>query len=134
MLGSIEAYLQSILEIVAESPIVRASNVVLDKRTLQLGLVRGDLYFSDGSRLHFRELIEVRTSPVRLMYSYHYQDEEEALVFRYDDTPHHASLTGFPHHKHAGDEGNVIAADPPDLQSVLQEVQSIYPVDTTSNQ
>jgi hypothetical protein len=82
MLASIDAYLQSILEIVAASPIVRSSNVVLDKRILQLGLVRGDLYFSDGSGLHFWELIEFQTAPVRLFYSYHYQNEERALFFR----------------------------------------------------
>jgi hypothetical protein len=55
----IEAYLQSLLDAVAASPIVRASNVTLDRRTLHAGLIRGDLYFADGSRLHFRELVEV---------------------------------------------------------------------------
>jgi hypothetical protein len=42
----IEAYLQSLLDVVAASPIVRASNVTLDKRTLYAGLIRGDLYFA----------------------------------------------------------------------------------------
>jgi hypothetical protein len=37
----IEAYLQSLLDVVAASPIVRASNVTLDKRTLYAGLIRG---------------------------------------------------------------------------------------------
>jgi len=79
----IEAYLQSLLDVVAASPIVRASNVALDKRTLYVGLIRGDLYFADGSRLHFRELVEVQVQVVRRMYSYHYQAADAALIFRY---------------------------------------------------
>jgi hypothetical protein len=61
----IETYLRSLLEVVAASPIVRASNVTLDKRTLRTGLIRGDLYFADGSHLHFRELVEVQVQVVR---------------------------------------------------------------------
>jgi hypothetical protein len=36
----IEAYLQSLLEAITASPIVRASNVTLDRRTLCAGLIR----------------------------------------------------------------------------------------------
>jgi len=124
----IEAYLQSLLDAVAASPIVRASNITLDKRTLQVGFIRGDLYFADGSRLHFRELVEVQVQVVRRMYSYHYQDADAALIFRYDDTPHHPSLSNFPHHKHAGGETDVIPATPPDLPTVLGEIEVIHPL------
>jgi hypothetical protein len=124
----IEAYLQSLLDAVAASPIVRASNVILDKRTLHVGLIHGDVYFADGSRLHFRELVEVQVQVVRRMYSYHYQDANATLVFRYDDTPHHPALSNFPHHKHAGSEANVIAATPPDLPTVLREIEAIHPL------
>lgn len=61
----IEAYLQSLLDLVAASPIVRASDVTLDKRAPRVGLIRGNLYFVDGSRLHFRELVEARDEVVR---------------------------------------------------------------------
>jgi hypothetical protein len=64
----IEAYLQSLLDVVAASPIVRASNVTLDKRTL------------------------------------------------------------YAHHKHAGSETHVIPATPPDLPTVLQEIEAIHPL------
>jgi len=133
MPDSIDHYVRSLLELVAASPVVRSSNIVLDKRTLRSALVRGDLYFLDGSRLHFRELIDVQASTVRLMYSYHYQKADGALVFRYDDTPHHTNVPGFPFHKHVSQEDTVIAAEPPDLRSVLQEIQNIYPIDTASN-
>ena len=124
----IEAYLQSLLDAIAESPIVRASNITLDKRTLQVGFIRGDLYFADGSRLHFRELVEVQVQVVRRMYSYHYQDAGTALIFRYDDTPHHPGLSNFPHHKHVGSEAHVIPTTPPDLSAVLREIEVIHPL------
>ena len=124
----IEAYLHLLLDVVAASPIVRASNVTLDKRTLYAGLIRGDLYFADGSRLHFRELVEVQVRIVRRMYSYHYQAADAALIFRYDDTPHHPGLSSFPHHKHAGSETNIIPAALPDLPTVLQEIEAVHPL------
>ena len=54
----IEVYLQSLLDLVAASPFVRASTVTFDKRTPHIGLIRGDLYFADDSRLYFRELVK----------------------------------------------------------------------------
>jgi hypothetical protein len=124
----IEAYLQSLLDLVAASPIVRASDVTLDKRAPRVGLIRGSLYFVDGSRLHFRELVEAQDEVVRRMYSYHYQDADENLIFRYDDTPHHPDLNTFPHHKHDGSETGVVAATPPDLPAVLREIEAIHPL------
>ena len=122
---SIEAYLQSLLAAVAASPNVHSSEVALDQRGPQAGLVRGDIYHADGSWLHFRELIDLEAEPARLMYSYHYQRRDASLVFRYDDTPHYPDLPNFPHHKHDGREENVIPVTPPDLPVVLAEVERV---------
>ena len=119
---SIEAYLQSLLTTIAAAPNVYSSDVALDQRGPQAGLIRGDVYFADGSLLHFRELVDLETEPIRLMYSYHYQRADSSLVFRYDDTPHYPELPNFPHHKHAGQEQNVIASTPPNLPAVLEEI------------
>jgi hypothetical protein len=55
----------------------------------------------------------------QLDYRYHFQDENNQLIFRYDSTPHFPDLASFPHHKHLPEE--VIAADKPDLPQVLRE-------------
>jgi hypothetical protein len=123
---SIERYYQSLLDAVAGCPIVQASDLSLDKRTLNSGIIRGDLHFVDGSRLSFRELVDFQARNVRLMYSYHHQAADGSLVFRYDDTPHHRSLAGFPHHKHAGAETRVIPASAPALVDVLAEIEHLY--------
>ena len=53
-------------------------------------------------------------------YRYHFQDEQNSLIFRYDSTPHFPNLSSFPHHKHLFD--NVIACEKPHIADVLQEV------------
>lgn len=123
MLDSIEQYVQHLLQIIAASPVITASNVVMDKRTARSGLIRGDLTLRDSSRLYFRELVHTDLFVSRDMYSFHYQTRDGILIFRYDDTPHHYHLGTFPHHKHAGAEKNVVAAAPPDLQKILVEIE-----------
>ena len=46
------------------------------------------------------------------------------MVFRYDNAPHFPHLPTAPHHKHVG-EIEVVAADAPDLQSVLKEIEGM---------
>jgi hypothetical protein len=122
----IEAYLQAVFDTVTNAPEVATSDIALDKRGPQAGLIRGDIYFVDGALLHFRELIDLESSPSRLMYSYHYQRADTSLVFRYDDTPHHPELSTFPHHKHEQGEQNVFAAEPPTLANVLDEIGRLH--------
>lgn len=124
----IEDYVKGLLNAAADSPIVRSSNIRVDKRTNRSGLIRGDLFLGDGSRLYFRELVNIEDQVVRLMYSYHYQDAAGQLIFRYDDTPHHTEFDGFPHHKHVGQEGNVAASEPPTLPGVLGEIEKVFPL------
>ncbi|AFZ02115.1 toxin TumE [Calothrix sp. PCC 6303] len=57
---------------------------------------------------------------IYLDYRYHFQDEQNSLIFRYDSTPHFPSLPSFPHHKHLFD--GVIACEKPHITDVLQEV------------
>ena len=56
-------------------------------------------------------------------YRYHFQDENNEVIFRYDSTPHFPDLPTFPHHKHLPD--TVIAATKPDIRQVFQEASSI---------
>ncbi|MDZ8140766.1 MAG: DUF6516 family protein [Nostoc sp. DedQUE04] len=53
-------------------------------------------------------------------YRYHFQNEQNSLIFRYDSTPYFPNLPSFPHHKHLFD--NVIACEKPHIADVLQEV------------
>lgn len=124
----IERYLQTLLDAVAASPIVRSSSVLFDKRTLDAGLIRGELTFADSSSLYFRELVEMQARVIRIVYSYHYQREDGSLIFRYDDTPHFPGLPQFPHHKHIGSQAEALPSQSPDLSAVLHEIEALYPL------
>ena len=124
MPASIDDYFRNLLERVSDSGVVRSSDLNFDKRSTMLGLVRGQIYFIDGSLLHIRELIDLRRTPARVMYVYHFQDPAGALIFRYDNTAHHPELPDFPHHKHNPTDVVSVSSDPPDLVAVLVEVET----------
>lgn len=82
------------------------------------------LRFYDGSRLQVVEkLIVERFALVKPRYIYHYQSADGALIFRYDNAPHHREVKTYPHHKHIGEA--VVEARPPDLSEVLREIDAI---------
>ncbi|MGB5685799.1 MAG: DUF6516 family protein [Candidatus Electrothrix sp.] len=124
----IEDYFKAVQDTVDSCGLVRLKNITYDKRGTYEGFIRGELYFSDDSVLHFREFIDTEaTPPERLMYTYHYTDAEGRLTFRYDNTNHHKKLglPTWPHHKHDGSERNVIASEAPVLGKVLEEIEPL---------
>jgi len=46
----------------------------------------------------------VKERTERYKYSYHYQDGNGKVIFRYDMAPHHIEIETFPHHKHINSE------------------------------
>jgi hypothetical protein len=63
-------------------------------------------------------LLVIGDQVTQLDYRYHFQDENNQVIFRYDSTPHFPDLPTFPHHKHL--PNTVIAADQPDIAQVFQ--------------
>lgn len=120
-----DEYYRAIEEAVRSCKIARGRTIYKDEREDEILFLRGDIYFSDGSRLHFREFVQIKQGqlPYRYTYAYHYQSADEKLIFRYDDTDHFPHLPTAPHHKHIG-ETEVVAANAPDLQSVLKEIEA----------
>ena len=73
-----------------------------------------------------RQYIEDTESAVKslenmtyLGYRYHFQDDQNKLVFRYDNTPHFSKLDSFPHHKHLADK--VISSKKPSPRNAILE-------------
>ncbi|MHB8232628.1 MAG: toxin-antitoxin system TumE family protein [bacterium] len=56
-------------------------------------------------------------------YSYHWQDENQNLILRWDNAPHHNRILTFPHHKHVKEKTkenfNI------DCFSILKEISSL---------
>lgn len=120
----IETYFQQVRELIDNCIVVQSFNLLPEKRDSNQGFIRGTIYFIDASFLNLREFVNVETTIERGMYSYHYMDASNNLIFRYDNTSHHKKLNlpNYPHHKHDRSEDNVISSNAPMLADVLNEI------------
>lgn len=80
-------------------------------------------------RFYFKYLLSISEALVivddqitAIDYRYHFQDEQNNLIFRYGNTPHFPNLSSFPHHKHFS--GQVIASEKPNIAIALQDVMN----------
>lgn len=123
----IEHYFQQYQATIEACPIVQNFNVMYDKRSTYEGFIKGEITFVDGSVLHLREFVDSEIEADRLTYAYQYMTASKELLFRYDNTGHHRklNLSTYPHHKHDGNEENVVTSPAPDLTAVLHEIQTI---------
>ena len=63
--------------------------------------LRVRIRFQNGHLLEINEAtINDEGLQSHLGYRYHFQDEQNNLIFRYDNTPHFPELDNSPHHKH----------------------------------
>ena len=71
-------------------------------------------------------LIAVDDQVMEIDYRYHFQDEQNNLIFRYDNTPHFPDLPSFPHHKHLPDR--VISCEQPNIELVIRDVMEFFEI------
>jgi hypothetical protein len=114
-LGDVEAALRKLEGVYVEryeEELVAANRVNLRIR----------VRFASGYLLELNEAVIGEAGHVRhLCDRYHFQDGENNLVFRYDNTPHFPELEGFPHHKHLAHK--VTAAEQPSILKVIEEAR-----------
>lgn len=91
----------------------------VDQRSTLRGFIKGQAIFVNGSELHFREFLDTTLLEPKTMYAYHYQDDEQQLIFRYDNALHRPPLLQ-QDHKHTPD--GIILTQPPTMQQILDEI------------
>ena len=95
----------------------------VDSRSDYVGFIQGNLEFFQGSRLFFKEYIDLQESIEKLSYSFHYQDYENNLIFRYDNAKHKPDL-GYTNHKHI--KNKIIESETPNIEQVILEIINDY--------
>lgn len=120
----IEEYFNIIEHAITSCPFIHSYNIVKDKRSIYIGLIEGALKFIDNSILHFMEFVDVGKKIEKYKYSYHYEDDNRNLIFRYDVAPHFKNIETFPHHKHQTNN-KVIASKGPSIEEVLYEIEKL---------
>lgn len=120
--SSFSEHAQRILDIIDDllstGQAVRVEQTI-DQRSTLRGFISGVLHFEDGSELHFREFVDTSLPEPRLMYAYHYQNENKNLVFRYDNAAHKPAL---PQPKHRHSPAGVQTSLAPTFQRVIDEI------------
>jgi hypothetical protein len=87
------------------------------------GHFRARVTFTDNSELEFSEFVEQNANDEIevVTYSYHWSDENDNIIRRWDNTPHFPKLKNFPHHIHVK-EDDVVSGKPIDIFGVLDEI------------
>lgn len=90
--------------------------------TVSRANIRIRIRFVKSHLLELNEAVIVEKSKIKhLSYRYHFQGENNKLIFRYDNAPHYRNLETFPDHKHHFNE--VIAVKKPAIKKVIEEVK-----------
>lgn len=119
----IDDYFLEFSEIISHLDIITNHSITNKKIDDYSGIIRGKIYI-DNYCLELLEIIFLFNNPQKekKKYSYHFMDENDVLIFRYDNAYHHREIKTFPHHKHLPDK--VISCDEPNIKSVIKEIRS----------
>jgi hypothetical protein len=121
----LQDYLSDLTEAIKDATqtgMILSSQITTDFRSDKIGFITGQI-FTDGSTLFFKEYVDLRYRIDKKTYSFHYQDQQARIRFRYDNALHKPDL-GFADHKHIGNK--IVLADIPDLAGILGEIMTEY--------
>ena len=115
----IEEYFAQLEGIIKEFPNVRFVSLTKKIYNISQGYISGSIVFENNHRLDFVEVKNVEVLS-KIKYRYHYMNDEQSMIFRYDNALHHADVSTFPHHKHDGE--SIRESVEPNLDQVLLEI------------
>ncbi|PKO21411.1 MAG: hypothetical protein CVU38_14935 [Chloroflexi bacterium HGW-Chloroflexi-1] len=126
MTANIAAYLSGLERALVESRAVSAYVILGHEVTPTDGKIRVRARLADGGLLEFFEYVALdeRGQSVRLKYSYHWQAANGVLLRRWDAVNHHRELPTAPHHVHLPDGSVEGVARPPDVMTVLAQIET----------
>lgn len=116
-------YLSDLVKIIDEyskAGLITDSKLSTDFRTEKIGIIEGVVTFCNNSKLIFTEYLDLKYKPQKINYSFHYQKEDDKLIFRYDNAKHKPSIDASGH-KHLPD-GKVVATEHPLLKEIFAEI------------
>jgi len=91
--------MQKTLKLFKKSRIIKKHTILDYKSSSKAQYLKAKVELKNGDLLFLKEYI----SSTEHLYSYHWQKANGDLIIRWDNSPHHKSLTTFPHHKHSPD-------------------------------
>ena len=119
----IDEHFALIESLLVENPAVMAYQVTQRLVGPTDGKLRVKVELTDGGSAEFFEYVAAGREVRLIKYSFHCQDVTGKLWKRWDNAPHFPQLPNAPHHVHLADGSVVSALRPPDIISVLQELE-----------
>ena len=125
-MSKLNEYIRQIEDSIQSSPLIRAYDLHIDRKTEDIAYIYGRIEFLDSSLLDFKEFVaEVGDSIEKYKYAYNYRNQT-SLVFRHDNAsdPRARKLSTFPHHVHLPSDA---IAEPSSLNinDILSEIEEI---------
>jgi hypothetical protein len=105
-------------------PFVLGSDLRFEEIDVNECYIRGTLFLVGGYELHIAEYVVTEPDLNRPKYRYHLQSSSHELVTRWDNAPHHRSVSTFPHHRHDA-QGKVHPTPPVSVPEVLDAILPI---------
>lgn len=114
-------HLERFDRLIVESPLIKS--YLIKKRRIRRfeAYIKIRLTLIDDSLLDVTEYIyaaEENNAQIK-RYSYHWMDASTQLRVRWDNVPHYPDIPGYPHHRHEGDQKNVLPGESMSLVKVL---------------
>ncbi|MBD2511134.1 hypothetical protein H6G91_28440 [Nostoc muscorum FACHB-395] len=124
LLNILSDYLNLVEEAIVKCPNVYVERYEEEILTSLRANLRIRLRLAQTHLLEINEAIVITDNQLKFLdYRYHFQDERNCLVFRYDSTPHFPDISTFPHHKHLPND--VISSQKPEITQVLKEATEL---------
>jgi len=122
----IEGYFDSIEIFLIQNPFVISYELIRKEISLNDGKLRIKAMIENGSILEFFIYVsELNQEITQLKYSYHWQDTEQKMLRRWDNAPHHLSLSNAPHHLHLSNDVIEPSFNIPDFFFVIEQIEII---------
>ena len=119
----IEQYFNQIELRMVESPAISNYDIIRKEISDSDGKIRVRITTSNNDLADLFEYMNEVNGRIEVKkYHFHWQDENNQLIQRWDNAPHHKELDNFPHHIHFPDK--VVSADRiPDILYVIGEIE-----------
>ncbi|MHA1381366.1 MAG: toxin-antitoxin system TumE family protein [Candidatus Helarchaeota archaeon] len=108
--------MQKALKLLKSSNAVKKYDIIDYKQGLDFSYFKINVELIDNSLLFIKTYI----SKIDYLYSYHWQDQQNNLIIRWDNAPHHKKLSTFPHHKHTPDLKESMEIELEDILKVIE--------------
>ena len=102
--------------------IVDSTEIVRDRVKGTVYLFKAKIKFSSQSKLAMTDHNSIVDNHRK--YSFHWMQEDNSLIIRWDNSHYHDNVETAPHHKHVGDKGEAEPSEEMDLRKVLTFIKA----------